>query len=106
MELKELSDILEDIRYKDWELRLLIPLDGWFIQWAFKDSDGKPWTSRKWFVSSHSCKSEVVQTAFLAARIAEEHELREKFLYKGRSVFGPHIAVEKHWEISEALDVR
>ena len=39
-------------------------------------------------------KSEVIQTAFKAVLTAMEHEVREKFHYKGKPIFGPHYHVD------------
>ena len=46
---------------------------------------------RKWRVSTHSTKREVVGTAFAAILAAMEHEMREAFTYQGAAIFGPHI---------------
>jgi hypothetical protein len=35
-----------------------------------------------------------------------QHEAREHYWYKGRQVYGPHIDVEAHWEISERTEHR
>jgi hypothetical protein len=48
------------------------------------------WKSRKWYLSPHATPSEIVTTAFLCAKTAVEHELRENFTYKGQTVFDPH----------------
>lgn len=50
--------------------------------------------SRKWRLSQHMIRSELVRTAFLAVMTAEEHEIRESFRYRGRPIFGPHVGVE------------
>jgi hypothetical protein len=49
---------------------------------------------RKWILSEHMTKSEVVATAFKAVLTAMEHEVREQFRYRGRMVFGPHFDVD------------
>lgn len=51
-------------------------------------------TGRKWRISAHMTRSEVVQTAFAALMAWVEHEAREAFRYKGQAVFGPHLDVE------------
>lgn len=57
--------------------------------------DKSKWISgRKWLISRHSTKSEVVQTAFKAVMTFEEHEIRESFTYKGERIFGPHFDVD------------
>lgn len=53
------------------------------------------WKGRKWAVSEHATKSELVSTALKAVLTAVEHEAREKFLYRGRAIFGPHFDVDK-----------
>ncbi len=49
---------------------------------------------RKWLLSPHMTKSEVVQTALMAVLTNEEHEAREAFRYKGAAVFGPHYNID------------
>ena len=84
-----------------------------YLQVSFKAVDVqteevRSWTGRKWQLSSHMTKSEIVQTAFKAALTVIEHELRASFTYKGRPILGPHFDVDKLWELSgpDALDVR
>lgn len=73
----------------------------WFI--SVGDPNGKcnetgkpmPWWGRKFYISPHMTDGEIVQTIFLACKIAMEHELREQFKYKGVSVFDPHYDIEE-----------
>jgi hypothetical protein len=62
---------------------------------------GKPlvWKGRKWRLSEHMTSGEIVQTAFLAVITALEHEAREKFAYRGVSVFDPHYDIERLVEL-------
>jgi hypothetical protein len=53
------------------------------------------WRGRKWFLSLHMTRSEIVQTALKAVLTALEHEARERFLYRGQPIFGPHFGVER-----------
>src|SRR5258708_5406117 len=53
-----------------------------------------PVSGRKWRLSTHMTKGEIVQTALLAVIQAQEHEIREHFLYKGKAIFGPHYDVD------------
>jgi len=53
------------------------------------------WKSRKWLLSRHMRRGEIVQTAFLAVITAIEHEAREVFTYRGRAVFDPHYDIDK-----------
>jgi hypothetical protein len=52
-----------------------------------------PWSGAKHYMSEHMCDSEVVGTVFDAIRRAEEHEMREWFRFKKRSIFNPHMSV-------------
>jgi hypothetical protein len=51
-------------------------------------------TTRKWHVSIHATKSELVQTAFKCCLTSAEHRCREDFKYRNRRVFGPHFDVD------------
>ncbi len=70
--------------------------------------DVKTQRGRKWFLSPHMTRSEVVQTAFKAVMAWEEHEVREKFQYRGKAVFGPHFDVDALYAlaVSGKEDVR
>lgn len=63
---------------------------------------GEPieWGGRKFMLSKVMLDEEVVQTAFLAMKIADEHELREQFLFDGASIFDPH------WKLEMLVDLR
>jgi hypothetical protein len=94
----EISSIVKQITYKDWEFRVIEKGDGFLLQVRFMapDSD-KPGSEpvlqgcRKWYVSSHATKNEVVRTAFKAVMAAVEHEACEAFLYKYVAIFNPHF---------------
>ena len=63
---------------------------------------------RKWYISQWSTLSEVVETAFKAARAAIEHELKENFRFEGEQVYNPHFDVLARKEMCEdgRFDVR
>jgi hypothetical protein len=91
-----------EVEYKNWTALVGRQGEGFYVQWEFAapcnvtDEAGFQ-RGRKWYVSQHATKSEVVQTLLKAALAAEEHEAREQFLYKGRAVYGPHPDVEALW---------
>jgi hypothetical protein len=96
---KEVEQIVNNISYKNWKLRVLEKGDGFLLQVLFVAKDIKTGLDqeqrcRKWYISSHCCNSEIVRTAFKAIEAAELHELHENFQYKGRRVFDPHIDVD------------
>lgn len=104
---KLLRDTLADIAYKDWVFRVEKDAVGlWFLQMQVSGPDlvtQAPiiWSGRKWRLSMHMEKGEILRTALQAVLSAEEHEAREQFHYCGRAVFGPHLNVDRLWEISD-----
>jgi hypothetical protein len=60
----------------------------------------------KYYLSKFQTESEIVQTIFGAYKAYWEHEARENFKWRGRRVFGPHIATEALWEVATRVDVR
>ncbi len=102
MTLEEIKAVVAEIRYRVWtfELRHIVPATASslvggtiYLQVRFP-ADGENWTGRKWVISPHATKSEIVQTALKAVLTAEEHEAREHFKYRGRAIFGPHYDVD------------
>lgn len=107
---ERLASILGEIAYKDWSFH--VGKDGiglYHLQVKFR-ADGGEWSGRKWRLSQHMTRSEVVQTALTAVLAAEEHEAREKFLFRGQAIYGPHFDCVKLWQLAAggdaALDVR
>lgn len=110
-DMHKLEVLLSRIQYKDWSFRVGsdrgTDAEGrWWLQVEFGE-----WRGRKWFLSKHMTDSEVVATAFKACLTAEEHECREAFRYRGMTVFGPHIDVDRMADLlrhfgDEMLDAR
>ncbi len=95
--------VTDAIQYKDWRLRVEIDNQNEngrvFIQWIYDDkcvltNKIKEWHGRKYYLSEYMTDDEIVKTAFTAAIAAEEHEVREKFSYKGIRLFNPHVDIE------------
>ena len=98
---------LKDCSYKDWEFRVIEEEGGpILLKVCFEDDSGVRWSGRKWYISRWSTKSEVIQTALKAVLTAEEHEAREKFLYQGKAIFGPHIDTDALLRASSKTEVR
>lgn len=103
--------ILERVKYKDWTFHVEERGDNIYMQVRFPDADlmtGEIETQhgRKWILSKHMTKSEVVATAFKAVMTAEEHEIREKFRYRGRMIYGPHFHVDALWQCAKEIEIR
>lgn len=56
--------------------------------------------TRRWFLSPHMTKSEIVQTVFKCVMTSMEHRAREWFKYRGEAIFGPHFNVDSLHELS------
>lgn len=107
--LDRFNRVLEQISYKKgWTVAAWDGGDeeaDYYLQVAVStgacNTTGRPhnWTGRKWRLSPHMTRSEIVQTALMAVLAAEEHEARELFKYRGESIFDPHYDVEKLWEL-------
>ena len=110
------ENYLKDVRYKDWDIHVLMDGERAYLQLGFWACDttraGKGpreyQKSRKWMLSPYMTKSEVVQTAFKAIMTAEEHETRENFIYKNKPIFGPHFSIDALFSVCkmESLDIR
>lgn len=111
-QVSRVDDVLERIKFDKWKFRTAFAgamYDALYLQIAADEVcnvTGKPmmWTSRKWLLSKHMTDGEIVQTAFKAVMTAMEHEVREKFLYRGVSVFDPHYDIEKLVELRSSPD--
>lgn len=106
--VRRFVDDLREVAFLDWKFHVGLDDVRPFLQVRFTAADtrygGAPehQTGRKWFLSPHMTKSEVVQTALKAVLTAVEHEARENFKYRGAAIFGPHINVEALWLASKA----
>jgi hypothetical protein len=89
--------IANHIKYKDW--RLVVHTAPMSIQWSWSapctvnGGGPQPWTSRRWLIEPDATPEVVVKTAFAAAKMAEEHECAENFLFDGVRLFDPHRSV-------------
>lgn len=113
---KEAIDlIIKHIHYKpDWGfvVKPVIPDTGtYYLQVRFPAYDAtaekyEVQSGRKWLLSEWMTEGEVVQTAFLAIKTAEEHELREQFSYYGVNIFGPHIEMDALISVAHKTKLR
>ncbi|CAB3730470.1 hypothetical protein [Paraburkholderia rhynchosiae] len=108
MTASEMLDILDDVRFYDYQFKVVetngLPA---YLQATYLEPDivtGAPEVqhTRKWQLSRHMTKSEFVQTAFKCCITSMEHRTREHFRYKGAAVFGPHFDVDALFELCQA----
>jgi hypothetical protein len=100
MKLLEMRAIIKDVEFQNYSIGIFTSIDGsLYLQAKYMDADivtgrEEVQTTRKWILSEHMTKSELVQTAFKCCLTSMEHRTRESFKYKGKRIFGPHFDVE------------
>lgn len=98
---KEIREIVSNVAYLDWVIK--VPYDGErpYLQIHGHGPDPKAnmedaqWSGRKWFISPHMCKNEIIRTAYKAIECAVAHEMNENFLYKDVAIMTPHMDYEE-----------
>jgi hypothetical protein len=107
--LEDIQEIIDHLSYVDragvqWTLPTYEDEEGIYLQVRFADTrnvGAEYWqTGRKWRLSKHMTDSEVVWTCFAAISMAEEHEMRENFRYRGACIAGPNLDVEVLAEVA------
>lgn len=95
----DIGIIVSNVNYLDWQFQWEPMGDGVLI-WARFMSYEAPdaihlaeQETRKWYIPCDAGESEVVRTCLLLVLTAEEHEAREWFSYRGKTVYSPHQSV-------------
>lgn len=99
MNKEQLCRIVADISILDRLFEVTDCADGWYVQVTYFEPDvdtGKTalQKSRKWLVEPSATESDVVRTVYAAVSRSYAHVVSENFTYKGRRVFGPHVAID------------
>ncbi len=97
----DFNKVLKDVTFNNWEILAYSSYNSFrqcYLQvYWMGDSNrtGKrgQHSGRKWQLSSHMTRSEVVQTPLMAILAAVEHEAREQFKYLGEIIFDPRTVV-------------
>ena len=105
MKHEEILAILGNIRYKNWFFELYAHPVEYTLRISWFDAcsvTGKKELqhSREWFLDTLT-EDGIVQTVFKAIANAEEHEVKERFRYKGKRVFNPHTAIADLMEVCD-----
>lgn len=102
MHIDQAKAILADVQFPGFKFQLHGDFTGTtYLAAIFSAPDPDdlsiwlPQTTRKWLLSQHMVKSELVQTAFKCVLTCVEHEAREHFKFQGAPVFGPHFDVDR-----------
>lgn len=112
--IERVQNILQKVDYKNFAFDIGGDDTRLFMQvrwptWCAQTRRNVLVKGRKWWLSTHMTKSEIVQTAFKAVLTAEEHEVRENFKYNTMPIFGPHFDVDLLHRVcldGDHLDVR
>lgn len=100
LELPDILAIVTECSFPGLRFNLVTKGGAIFLQLECPDGvctvtgTARPWKGRKWYISPHSTRSEVVQTAFKAVVTALEHEAREAFRFRDVAVLDPHIDLD------------
>ncbi len=100
MNLSEMQEVIGKVTIKDHpSVSAKVVMEGlkditYYLQLRDLDMDPTFNTGRKWKLSPHMTKSELVGTMFKAWMSWVEHEAREAFLYRDQAIFGPHFDVD------------
>src|SRR5690606_37153327 len=110
---KDIDKITSNIKYKDWRFVVGEKNGTLSLQIKFNAPDNytgevEEQSCRKYQLSEHMVKTEVVETAWLAVQRAELHEAGENFWYKGVLPYCPHIDIDARVEImkDKRIDIR
>lgn len=113
MTREEMLLILADVTFPGYTFTIGDKSGSLFLQGHYREADittgaVEEQTTRKWYLSPHMTRSELVQTALKLALTSAEHRVREHFLYRGERIYGPHFDCEALWELARAgrFDVR
>ena len=96
----QLQELLKQVQYRKHQFKIIDKpnLNGFLLQLKFTapcmvTKHPQLQSGRKWYISPHMTQSEIIHTAFKAVLTAEEHEIREAFLYRNQAIFAPHLCV-------------
>lgn len=112
--IEEIRNLLKRIGIKlfDKEFKIRCEIDNKFdagrifIQVIYnakcnKTGKEQGWHGRKFYLSDHMTKDEIVKTAYTAFKSVIEHETMESFKIDNKILFNPHINFEELLKISD-----
>lgn len=99
LSVEQLRAILADVRFKGGSFLIEEATGGFLIQLRLEEKEigtgeCQMLCGRKWHIDDSATRSDIVRTAFKAVVTWEEHEVRERFTYRGAPVFGAHGDVD------------
>lgn len=113
---QEIQNIIDQIKFRDRQFRLLDKGDGFLLQMTYYEQDVEnPYayetgiepvlqSTRKYYISPFMTESEVVETAWLCVQRSQLHVASEHFTYYGRRVYSQHFNVAGRIELCDNDD--
>lgn len=106
MNANEMNLLLQEVKLEGYGFFVIDKNGTLLLQACYEEPDAYTGVveiqkTRKWMVSTHATKSEIIQTAFKCALTSYEHRCREGFKYKDKAIFGPHFDVDALVEICD-----
>lgn len=100
MNLWEIADILDHVKYLDFEFHVQVERTGFVMYIEREEIDhtsGEPkrFKGRQFFVPANMTKDDLVRTCLVAVLAWQEHEVREAFSYCDAAIFDPHFSVDE-----------
>ncbi len=93
--LTMLRSIVDRVDFLDWKFQLQRDGPRLYLQLSF---DRRAY--RKWLLSYHMSRAEIVETCYQAAADAVLHEMRENFRYNGTRIHSPYVDPDDLVEIA------
>lgn len=104
----DVDRILQQVSAQGRTFRLVPKGDGFLLQVEYLEPDVQHpdagpvlQRGRKWYVSSFSTPTEVVETAWAAVQRSVLHQAAEHFTYKGRRIYSRHFAVNARLDLCD-----
>jgi hypothetical protein len=104
MTFEQIQEIISNIQYKNWTV-ILFESPRYAIQLIWDDvcvvsGEIMQQESRMWMLDTLT-EDHIVNTIFKAIQNAEEHETKERFIYKSKRIFNPHTKISKLMEVCD-----
>lgn len=113
MTIEEMRQVINLVAFEGYTFTVFDEGGAIYLRASYIEADiitGAPekQQTRKWLLSTHMVKGEIVQTAFKCVMTSMEHRAREHFLYRGERIFGPHFDIDGLWQLcrDRRLDYR
>lgn len=109
MLLERVHSLIKLIEYPGIDFEIFVNADGLVVIYCVAElidnergvlskQKGRPWLL--WLTATDQ---DIVQTAFKAVLTFEEHEIREKFKYRGEAIYAPHFAPDDLVDLVERV---